>query len=289
MWRFSPGLPRTARAGFLRLTLTVGCLLIATQVAGADEDPAAPDKPRQDAISKRRLELMTSVIEEFKITAKDESPASAVKLGKAPLLRYNDATRSFLDASLWRLGESGRPRGAVTLELYRASEGTARLTYEFISLSSAEFSLVSPRGVQWLARGSELQTAVLPDASSPSDNAKGRLVQMRQLARRFAVRENYRGDKVECRLMPTPIDRYADPGSGIVDGAWFAFTNGTNPELGLLLECNETAWTYGTFRMGAAALSVDLDGKSIREIPTVRAYSTTGSYTSASHQVALPD
>ena len=146
-----------------------------------------------------------------------------------------------------------------------------------------------PRRMEWTPRGTELTTAALPDARPPAESTAGRLQQMRQFARRFAVHEEYRGDKVECRLMPAPIDRYADPEKGIRDGALFTFANGTNPELGLLLECNDREWTYGTFRMGAAALFVDLDGKSVREIPNVGAYSTTASYTSTRQTVPLPD
>jgi len=128
----------------------------------------------------------------------------------------------------------------------------------------------------WTPHGTELTIAAVPDAHPPAETATGRLQQMRQFARRFGVHEEYRKDKVECRLLPSPLDRYADPDKGIVDGAMFAFANGTNPELGLFLECNDKDWTYGTFRMGAAALSVDLDGKRIREIAPVQIYTTSG-------------
>jgi len=216
-------------------------------------------------------------------------PKAALKFGKSPLLRYNDETRGFLDAGVWRVGESGRPTAFVTIELYRAEEGMAVLTHEFISLSQARFSMTLPGRMQWTPIGTELMTAPLPDARPPADSAAARLQQMRQIARRFSVHEDYRGDKVECRFMPTPLDRYADREQRIVDGALFAFANGTNPELGLLLECNDMDWTYGTFRMGAAALSVDLDGKSMREIPKLQSYSTTASYTSTRRTVPLPE
>jgi hypothetical protein len=258
-------------------------------VVGAEDEPAPADRVRKEEISKRRLELMKSAIDELRVSSKGDLPEAALKFGKSPLLRYNDETRGFLDAGVWRVGEKGRPTGFVTIELYRADEGTALLTHEFISLAQARFSMVLPGRMEWTPRGTELTTAVLPDARPPSDTAAGRLQQMRQFARRFAVHEEYHKDKVECRLLPSPLDRYADPDKRIVDGALFAFANGTNPELGLFLECNDKEWTYGLFRMGAAALFIDLDGKPVREIAPVRIYSTTASYTSTRQTVPLPD
>jgi hypothetical protein len=232
---------------------------------------------------------MKSTIDDFKVSSNSELPKSALTFAKTPLLRYNDEARGFLDAAVWRLGETGRPTAFLTIELYRAGESSALLTYEFISLSPAEFSMFSTRGVRWSPSQTDLKMAPLPDAPAPADSARGRLPQLRQLARRFAVHEDHAGNKVECRLMPAPIDRYADPDHKIVDGAVFAFATGTNPELGLLLETDGKEWTYGVFRMGAAALFIDLDDKPRHEIPNVQNYSMSASYTATRHGVALPE
>ena len=110
--------------------------------------------------------------------------------------------------------------------------------------------------------------ALLPDAPRPADSQKVRLAQMRQMSRRFAVRETLaKGEKVECRLLTQPIDRYADEKAGITDGAMFVYANGTNPELGLLLECSAVGWSCGIFRLSAAALLADLDGQQFFDAP----------------------
>jgi hypothetical protein len=101
---------------------------------------------------------------------------------------------------------------------------------------------------------------------------------MRQFARRFAVHEIIRGDKIECRLMPQPIDRYADQEKKIVDGAAFAFANGTNPEAGVLLETDGVTWHYGAFRLSTAAVFIELDGKLVAELPKVVNASLPGPY-----------
>jgi hypothetical protein len=280
---------RATHASLFWACLLVPVCLLSVGLALSAADEPVGSKDKKDEIAKRRLDLMKSAIDVLKVSSKGGLPDSAFKFGKAPLLRYNDETRGFLDAGVWRVGENGRPVAFVTIELYRADEGMALLTHEFISLDQARFSLTLPGRMDWAPRGTELLTAALSDAPPPAEGATGRLQQLRQLARRFAVHEDYRGDKVECRLMPAPIDRYSDPDKGIVDGALFAFANGTNPELGLLIECNKKDWTYGTFRMGSAALFVDLDNKSIREIPGIQNYPATAPYTSTRQDVPLPD
>src|SRR5713101_3307313 len=99
---------------------------------------------------------MQATIGELDVSSSQIQAAPALKLGKSPLLRYNDPTRQLgdttkglLDAGVWRLGESGRPTALVTLEIYRVEGRTAFLCYEFASLVPSRFSLVSPRGPQW--------------------------------------------------------------------------------------------------------------------------------------------
>ena len=44
----------------------------------------------------------------------------------------------------------------------------------------------------------------------------------------------------ELRLMPTPLLRYSSATNKIIDGALFAFAQGTNPEALVLVEAVET-------------------------------------------------
>jgi hypothetical protein len=92
------------------------------------------------------------------------------------------------------------------------------------------------------------------------------------------------GDKVECRLLTQPIDRYADEKSGITDGAIFAFANGTNPEVALLLEASSEQWLFGALRLSSAALLGELDGETFYEAPSSFTQTSSAPYIG----VALP-
>jgi hypothetical protein len=69
--------------------------------------------------------------------------------------------------------------------------------------------------------------------------------------------------RIGLRLLAQPVDRYEDKMAGIVDGAVFIFANDTNPDMGLFLECSDKQWSCGTFRLAAADLFAEFDGKSV--------------------------
>lgn len=265
------------------------CLSVAAQ------DPANPqDEAAREATA--RLELMQSTIAGFSVETDEIDDHARLKFVAKPLLRYSDPTRglenetTLLDASLWRLGESGRPTAIVTLEMYRAPNQPDVLAYEFLSFTRQTFELALDAGakkVRWDATGTDLKLSPLPEAPKPAATPAARLRQMRELSRRFKVIETLRDEKIECRLMTAPIDRYSDEKHEIVDGALFVFANGTNPEGGVLLETDGKAWSYGIFRLSAAGATVQLDGREVGSYPFFGEYGRRdGAYTSDSHPLA---
>ena len=246
--------------------------LFAVSPAADEEDPEA----------KKRLEVMRSAVTALEGSSKllkDKELEAAPE----PLLRYSDATRVpsvLLDAGVWRLGTEGRPKALVTVELYRRPDGTRVLSYEFLSMTPTQFALKhKTEKIAWDGTESGLRLKELPDAMKPAANAAMRLGQMRKLARRFEAKEMYNGDTAECRLLDQPIDRYKSEKEKIVDGAIFAFAIGTNPEIGIVLECDAEKWSYGVIRLSGAQSWVMLDGKEVAAYEKFKPKSRTdGSY-----------
>src|SRR5262249_29630121 len=74
--------------------------------------------------------------------------------------------------------------------------------------------------------------------------------------------------RVELSVRKEPILRYAEPASGLVEGALYVFTRGSSPEMVLLLEARKqqnagVRWRYGLARMTGASLWVSLDGREV--------------------------
>jgi hypothetical protein len=259
----------------------------------ADEPGADRPQASGDAAGARAAEAtgyLREVVEQFQVRDADAQAVPALQPRSKPLLTYNDPARGYLAAGVWRLGESGRPKGYVSIEYWRRNEadpnGLPWLSCEFIPIAPEPIELTSRRGgIQFRADGPGATFVPLPDGPEPAGAPRQRLTQMRNSLRRFAVNETYRGDLNSLRLMAQPIDRYEDRDAGIVDGGAFVFAYGTNPEMLVLLECDSASWRYAVLRMSWAESAVELDGRVVLQFPEVKAHPTSGVYQSASRSV----
>jgi hypothetical protein len=215
---------------------------------------------------------MQAAVANLELEAPDLKSKEALAVVPKPLLRYSDPTRGgvlvsanvLLDGGVWRLGTVGRPAALVTIEIYQNRDGSRVLAYEFLSLTETKFSLKhKTERIRWDPTGSALNVQELPEAPKPAATAGERLVQMRQLIRRFAATERLNNETIECRLLTQPIDRYQSAAEKVVDGAIFAFANGTNPEVGVLFETDGERWLYAPFRLTSAEATVTLDGRQV--------------------------
>jgi hypothetical protein len=248
-------------------------MIAALLIAGPVPPARSEEESNKERLSKIRLKVMEEAVAGFEV--QEKGGAAGPVFGGKPLLRYSDPTRtvpganSLLDATVWRLGKSGRPAGLLTMEIYNDAEDRAILSYEFAALAKEELSLTHTNRaeVAWQTPGGALAMQPLADAPMPAGTSSLRVGQMRQLARRFKVSEKYMDSPTECRLLSQPIDRYESPEDGIIDGALFVYANGTNPEIGILLECSEAGWSYGFARLSAAESKVELSGKEVASFP----------------------
>lgn len=273
------------------------CWLPAGAILGLLAASAALVSGQDDPEAKRRLELMQAAVGSLEPSSAGLKPDGALAASAKPLLRYSDPTRGgikeaapnvLLDAGIWRLGAEGRPTALVTVEIYRNPDASRALAFEFLSLTDAKFSLKhKSEKVRWDPTASGLALKELPDAPRPAATAAARLAQMRQLARRFAARELVNKESIECRLLAQPIDRYSSAADKIDDGAIFAFANGTNPEVGVVLESDGARWRYGVLRLTAAESGVTLDGEPVAAYEHFNSRGRTdGPYHNAAHKIA---
>jgi hypothetical protein len=266
-----------------------GVVLVTVPIAPAQDDPDG----------ERRLELMRSAVASLELVSSALNTRAALAVAPRPLLRYSDPTRGgiqdtaanvLLDAAVWRLGTEGRPTALVTTEIYQAGGGSRVLAYEFLSLTASPFSLKHrTEAIRWDATSSALVLKELPDTPRPAATPAARLTQLRLLAKRFAVKERVNDVPIECRLLPQPIDRYRSDPDKVADGAIFAYANGTNPEIGILLESDGERWRYGALRLTAAECGVWLDGREVAAFEKFNGRGRTdGPYHNGSHKIVTP-
>lgn len=267
-------------ARFWRVNVAAGILGMASGAALFGQEEA--EKPNKDSKSSARLEFMRKAVQDIIVKPVDLGDERDLKIKPQPLLRYNDPARQVADSALWRVGTKGRPTAIVTSEVYGPLENKRfQLNHEFLAIDNPRLTMQCG-AFTWLPpAATTLKFQKFQSDDKPADKPQLRLVQIKRLAQKFAMREFHEGNKIELRLLPTPIDRYEPSDKSLADGAIFAGVWGVNPEALLFIETDGESWSYAFARMGSAKLWAVLDHVEVWNVPGVYVtptmpYSITG-------------
>lgn len=252
---------------------------------------ALPCRGDDSGIEEQRLEVMRSRVQSIKFTG--QVPPN---LESQALFRYDDQTRGYIDGTVWRLGERGRPLAIVTSELTFSYEGSGkpRIVYDLLSLTDTRFRAES-NDFRWAPGQSAIEFSELPQGPEPADSPTARLFQFRQLARRFTASQVVKEQVLHLRLLPRPIDRYVlppsdagDSGSAPPDGAVFLFTSGRMPGILLMIETVDGKWRFAAGRLSLPSdLRLELDGETVWTRPKFR-FGPGRSYHATNAPVVIP-
>lgn len=266
----------------LDLLIVVASFAGALSAQESKEDETNPDSK----LAKERFTLMQQRVQGFHVKA--DEPGFPDRFETRHIFRYSDPARQYVDAAIWRLGEKGRPRALVTTELHRRYGGGPRIVYEYLSLTDTPFSITSDDSA-WSPKSGALEWKPIPNCPAPAESAPRRLLQMKEIAKRFAASEEVGKDhKYELRLLPQPVDRYTPATAMRSDGAMFLFAYGTNPEVVVLIESDGTAWNFAAGRLaGASRIVITVDDKTVWEVGRVK-YGWTESYTASNAPANIP-
>ena len=234
----------------------------------ADENP--PDKSPE--VAARYESLKRSVIE-YSFAA-GEPPGEQLELIKEPVLRWNNPISGDKDGmvAVWTL--RGRP--VVLCQGFISKQDI--WWHEFQSLSEKPFAASLREEVFWQPERAGVEWQRLADAAAPAPNPAGRLRQMKTLAGEFTAAVHFKAvstdnatTRHELRLLPQPLYRYSSPDDLVVDGGLFAFVQGTNPEVVLLVEArgkeSAQAWHYALAPASAYEVEASRSGAKIWGVP----------------------
>lgn len=227
------------------------------------------ESPKTEApASEASLKVLQHRVETTQVSLSKEMGRKA-RLVEKPVFRYSDELRRIEDAGIWLWTDRGRPVAAMKVERYQTGRFPIPWLYCFASLSSelvdAEWTNAKP----FHARQPGVKWQTLSD--DPATTRPARLVQMREIARRYSaelLRDSGGKDRAQMRLLSRPLFRY-DETSDVLDGAVFGFTGtGTNPDVLLLLDLPPSGgWQFGFAGMTAEGVSVKLKDRVVAEIP----------------------
>ena len=240
------------------------CFLSLVLVLAADEPV--------ESLAKKMLPIYQKEIAEYSL-AVESAPKKELELKKEPVFEWSNPVGQGLHQGvifLWL--RDGRPAalGGIFSHPVPGWKGR-KILHEFHALDRDKLLVRRPGGAlnEWKPQAG-LARKELPDAGTPAATRGARLVQMRRLAQQFTGHstDNER-ERWELRLLPTPLYRYPEAKSGVIDGALFALTSsaGTDPEVLLLIEARQedgkTRWEYACGRFGVISMYVERKGNEV--------------------------
>jgi hypothetical protein len=234
---------------------------MAAVLGQAEQKPLTTDVERADeTVRLARIEGLR-----YRIEYADDAQV-ALEMRQAPILKWSNPSEGALFGSVMLWTVEGRPEAVASI--YRWFVDREESHAEFKSLSTHGLKAARDGAAIWDAQPPDVEFHPLPESPAPQDTANKRLAQMRETARRFAAKLTHpQKGATALRLLTQPVYRYEQPSGDLLDGALFAFVQGTDPEVFLFVEAAKSAagpqWRYALARMNMFQLQVTLDGKEV--------------------------
>jgi hypothetical protein len=248
-------------------------VLLVLLSAGADD---AAGKPSASQEQRRQAEVAVLAPAKAKQLELWSGEGAKAQLHEEPLLRWSNPTAGSVYGEVFLWSIDGRP--AALASVYRWYHPYTDATVEFASIWDRPIAARDGEASVWDSKSPGVAFKPLENAAAPSSSAGLRLVQMKSLAREFSAQlvDERGGEQVEreLRLLNQPLHRYAAPKQQIVDGALFAFVEGTDPEAWVMIEAvnaeGQLQWRYGLARMNVDALEIRRSGVILQTWPQIR-------------------
>jgi len=222
-------------------------LLIALLIVAAGQpEPKADEK----ANSAARLKFMQDTAAGIRIHVGDAEGAD-LELESRPVMRWDNQRSLIHDAATFVWLADHRPQviGGVWIKNDQA-------WFDLQSLSPQPLMGTIDGTQRWSTSRPGISWQAVAGAPQPAASRGERLRQMKQLAQGFSLyavktAPDYdEGSIWHLRMLPQPVYRY--DAKATVDGAIFAFAQGTDPEAYLILESREEKgvghWQFGIGR-----------------------------------------
>jgi hypothetical protein len=233
-------------------------------------DPTLPAKDGA-AESKKAdsLAVMKDATSRYRFHA--DATDGAILLIPDPVLRWSNPVAQEEDAGLFVWTRQGRPEAAAQFFVRKNL-----WMHEFQSMSESAFRVDWNGQTIWSPSEAGLAFHVESDSTPPPDStsAARRLRQMRAVAESFTASVEFQYDKeshYELRLLSRPLYRYGSAEGKILDGTLWAFVQGTNPEVLLLVESRPASdhtlrWNYAFAAMTSYPALAKRDGKPVWKV-----------------------
>ena len=258
------------RSSSLILVLIVSSAFM--QAPSPSGDRPSPDEKTEAARAIEAAADAKKAAEAYRVT-KGESGQGPLQLDPKSLLQWSNPAGGSFHGSVFVWTAKGRPE--VVASIYKKYLPLPHhLGIEFHSLTEGPARAERDGHADWSTVRGGIEFRPVPGAPAPADTPARRLRQIRALAADFSATKTDRNALTRpLRLLTQPVYRYEGTGPGVPDGALFAFVEGTDPEVFLLIEARADdkglAWHYALARMNSVELHVSHHGREAWSVPII--------------------
>jgi hypothetical protein len=236
-----------------------GLISVAIVQASGAEPPAKTDPPEEP---KKLNEVIEKSINWYDVLPEE----GAKPLTPVPVIRWRNVVRGQEgEAMMVVWPHNGRPVAMASIYPWEGA-----MTHEFDSLSrGTKLRAYDKDRLIWAPEAAGVEFKAVPKAPQPAKTGPERLRQMKTIAEGYKATMTgwaaNNSDQEALRLLPRPLYRYdlaaaKEPDPNLLDGALFAYVQGTDPEVVLVLEAIKTAekveWHYAFVRATSGGLEV---------------------------------
>lgn len=231
----------------------VAAIMVALQAMAVFAQPDDEAARAAETLENGRLEAGSYVIRAMNDDAKP------IKLHPESLLKWHNSVDKSVHGNIFVWTKNGRPE--VVASIFQFYSPKVEFAAELQSLSLSPLVMEKRGEKLWTPKDPGIVLKLFDDTSAPSASKPQRLIKMRQLADQFTGRmTDWSGENYRLRLMPKPLFRYESTDPDVLDGALFALTYTTDPEVLITVEArksgNDFRWMYGFARMNIGDLKV---------------------------------
>ncbi len=274
-----------SRRIFLRSCSTAGglALLAHAEIVRSQESTAREAKSEDEQSDKESIEQVDklatkfSEITTFKIG--DAGHSRELHFENKAILRWSNPTAGKVFGADFVVVERGVPR--IYLSVYRWFSPYTDATSELSSLSSEPISAHRDQKKYWATNVPGAAYELFADAPTPAASPTQRRSQMNALAERFEfeltdTRGQKAGVKRQLRRLPKPVYQFQSKDPNVLDGAIFAFVEGTDPEALVTIQAEKQkdafVYRYALIRRNSDDMSAKLDGVVVWHVPAIEAW-----------------
>ncbi len=260
--------------------LALACLL----AAAPPDDPPKADPGVESARAAKAGERTRAEAALYRVDVGAE-PGRIATLAPASVLRWSNPVVGSIHGEVFVWTDRGCP--ALVGSIYKWSAPQTHLGVELHALTTGPISADRRGRTVWSPGPADVARKPIPGAPAPAETPEARLRQARALALEFSAKETTReGVPRELRLLTRPIYRAESADPEIIDAALFAFVEGTDPEVILIIEARKgpagAEWRFAAARLNSVDLRLNHKGREAwhaPEIPWAQARDHAQAYT----------